>query len=186
MNVCSITNPEGEVLLSRIAESDVKALESLFDQYYRPLCRFAFFLTKRHDLAEEIVADVFVSLWNKREHIKITQNVRSYLFSATRNTAINYLKRETRDNSQLPEDLFEAHDNPSELLLFQELESQLFRIINLLPNKRKEIFQLSRFEGLSYHEIATTLCISVKTVENQIGKALKQLKSCKELQQASA
>lgn len=165
------------ILITRIRGGDGKALECLFRKYYTPLCRFAFFLTKRHDLSEEIVADVFFHLWKKGDQLNISLNTRSYLFTATRHTSLNYLKQERQDMLELSEDISVPDEDPSTKLIFKEFEDQMYKSISLLPGKRKQIFQLSRFDGLTYKEIAVILSISVKTVENQMGKAIKQLRN---------
>jgi RNA polymerase sigma-70 factor (ECF subfamily) len=163
-------------LLSRIKTGDNRALDCLFTKYYTPLCRFASFFTSRADLAEEIVADVFFKIWEKRESLNIEKNLRSYLFTATRHTCINYMKQEKQAMEELSEDIVEGTPGPEDELLFHELESRVSELINFLPQKRKAIFQLNRFEGFTYNEIAEILSLSAKTVENQMGKAIKQLK----------
>lgn len=163
-------------LISRIKLGDHRALDCLFTRYYNSLCRFATYLTNRKDLSEEIVADVFFRIWEKRESLTVEKNLRAYLFTATRHTCINYMKQEKQIMEVLSEDIAEDMPGPEEELLFHELETRINDLINFLPQKRKAIFQLNRFEGFTYNEIANILSISSKTVENQMGKALKQLK----------
>jgi RNA polymerase sigma-70 factor, ECF subfamily len=163
-------------LLSLIKQGDSRALDSLFRKYYAALCRFATYLSSRGDLAEEIVADVFFRIWEKRETITVEKNVRSYLFTATRHTCINYMKQERHVMEELSEDMMEETPGPEEELMYNELQSSITNLINYLPIKRKAIFQLNRFDGFTYNEIAEILSLSAKTVENQMGKAIKQLK----------
>src|SRR5690606_2716745 len=126
---------------------------SLFRKYYYSLCRFATYLSNRTDLAEEIVADVFFKIWEKRETLHVEKNVRSYLFTATRHTCINYMKQEKHIMEELNEDLAQETPGPDDELMYNELESRINELINFLPQKRKAIFQLNRFEGFTYNEI---------------------------------
>ncbi|TLU99454.1 RNA polymerase sigma factor [Dyadobacter luticola] len=164
------------LLVSLIKQGDSRGLDSLFRKYYNSLCRFATYLSNRSDLAEEIVADVFFRIWEKRDTLTVEKNVRSYLFTATRHTCINYMKQEKRIMEDLSEDLIEVNAGPEDELMYRELESRVSDMVDHLPLKRKAIFQLNRFEGFSYNEIAEILSLSAKTVENQMGKAIKQLK----------
>lgn len=172
-----ITRQDDLFLISLIKNGDKRALDFLFKKYYNSLCKFASYLTGRNDLAEEIVADVFFRIWEKRETIAVEKNLKSYLFMATRHTAINYMKQEKLVMVDLSDDLVEENPGPEEVFMYHELELRLTNLINFLPQKRKAIFQLNRFEGFTYTEIAEILSLSSKTVENQMGKAIKQLKS---------
>ncbi|GAB3809067.1 RNA polymerase sigma-70 factor [Spirosoma humi] len=163
-------------LIYLMKEDDSKALDCLFRKYYAPLCRFAAQLSKRDDIAQEIVADVFVRLWEKRKTLNLQYHVRSYLYKATRYTAINYLHHELKEFDELDDTTQDETYTPLDTMLFQELEVYLASRIDQLPEKRRIIFQLNRFEGFTYNEIADILNISVKTVENQMGQALKQLR----------
>ncbi|AKD58222.1 RNA polymerase sigma-70 factor [Spirosoma radiotolerans] len=163
-------------LIYLIKEDDSKALDSLFRKYYSSLCQFAAQLSKRDDIAQEIVADVFVRLWEKRKTLNLQYHVRSYLYKATRYTAINYIHHELKEFEELDDNTQEETYTPLDALMFQELEIYVASRINQLPEKRRIIFQLNRFEGFTYSEIADILNISVKTVENQMGHALKQLR----------
>ncbi|SEI61612.1 RNA polymerase sigma-70 factor, ECF subfamily [Dyadobacter koreensis] len=171
-----ITRQNDLFLISLIKKGDKRALDCLFKKYYNSLCKFAYYLTSRNDLSEEIVADVFLRIWEKREKISVEKNLKSYLFMATRHTAINYMKQEKLIMEDLSDDIVEENPGPEDVFLYQELESRLTNLINFLPQKRKAIFQLNRFEGFTYNEIAEILSLSSKTVENQMGKAIKQLK----------
>ena len=173
-----MTNAQQDMhLVALIKKGDDKALESLYRKYYYSLCQFASFFTNRDDLAQEIVSDVFVKLWEKRNSLTVSRNLKAYLFKATQNMAINYMKQEKNNMGDLYENIQENTHNPVEALIFKEFEHEMTAIINHLPQKRKAIFQLNRFEGFTYHEIAEILSLSVKTVENQMGKAIKQLRS---------
>jgi RNA polymerase sigma-70 factor (ECF subfamily) len=171
-----INGQDDLLLITLIKQGDSRALDCIFRKYYSSLCRFATYMTNRKDLAEEIVADVFFRIWDKRETLTVEKNVRSYLFTATRHTCINYMKQEKHIMEDLSEDIVEETSGPEEELMYRELESRVTSLVEHLPLKRKAIFQLNRFEGFTYNEIAEILSLSAKTVENQMGKAIKQLK----------
>lgn len=131
------------------------------------------------DAGEEIVQDLFVKFWENRNSINITSSVRSYLFSSVRNSCLNFIKHRKIEESykQYNEEQRESGAVSAEdELEGSELEIQIRKAIDQLPPKRKKVFIMSRFEGLKYREIAEKSGISIKTVENQMGKAIKFLR----------
>jgi RNA polymerase sigma-70 factor, ECF subfamily len=167
-------------LLQRVKENDQTALECLFEKYYYRLCDFAFQYVRSVELAEEVVSDVFLKIWENRHTIDIKTNFKAYIFTATRNQALNYLEKEKRDREDLDDILpGKSSDNyhPDEELIFQELENHIEVLINKLPPRRKLIFKLSLIEGFTYREIADILSISIHTVQNQMVQAVKKLAS---------
>jgi RNA polymerase sigma-70 factor (ECF subfamily) len=171
---------------NRIANDDVQAYEELFNEYYKFLCSYAFGLTKERHIAEEIVEDFFVDLWNNRQKIKITTSIRSYFVVSIHNRSLNYLQRE-KPKFISSYDIANLIDNEGSIgnrlidievpsLLTNELENVLLQAIDKLPHNCKEIFTLSRFSNLSYEEIAGKLNISSNTVKTQIKIALTKLR----------
>ncbi len=162
-----------------IKQLDKAAFEKLFREYFVPLTAFAKKYVGDVDSAKEIVHDVFVNLWTKRETIDLEKAVKSYLYTSAYNRSLNYIRDHKKfDNNVSVEDNFsKASDwNFENNVDALELEEKINRVINSLPKKCREVFLMSRFEGLKYHEIADKLNISVKTVEGQMSKALKALK----------
>lgn len=170
----------------RMRNNDVHAFETLFKEYYKFLCSYAFGLLKEKNIAEEIVEEFFVELWNSRQKIKIATSVRSYFVGSIHNRCLNYIQREKPKFKRL-EDISEfinregtAGDGLISLsepkLLINELENSLFQAIEKLPQSCREIFKLSRFKHLQYEEIAEKLGISVNTVKTQIKIAIRKLK----------
>ncbi len=153
--------------------------EALFREHYEGLCTYAHFYLKDYAAAEEVVQDLFFNLWKKREELEITTSIKSYLYKAARNHCLNVLKHiEVRENYKK---MNEEQRSVSELqgtneLEAVELEERIKAAIDQLPPERKKIFLMSRYEDLKYREIAEKLNISVKTVEAQMGKALRFLK----------
>lgn len=154
--------------------------EEMFKSQYNILCGFANKYLEDLDAAEETVQSIFVKFWENRSTHTITGSLKSYLFTAVKNNCLNQLKHyKIRDD-------YKEH-NQRELELSQvtvadqvetdELEDKIRASIEALPEGRKKIFILSRYEGLKYKEIAEKLNVSIKTVENQMGSAIKQLRS---------
>jgi len=153
--------------------------EEIFRTHYSELCSYAFNFTKDLDDAEEVVQDIFVKLWDNKKNIDVKTSIKSYLYSSVRNRCLNTIKHiEIREkykefNKQEIELDENLQENESEKT---EMEQKLRNLIDNLPEKRRRIFIMSRYNGLKYKEIAEELSISIKTVENQMGKAMKFLR----------
>jgi RNA polymerase sigma-70 factor (ECF subfamily) len=153
--------------------------EELYRNNYTPLLYFCIRYVENIDEAEEIVQGVFVKLWEKHSEIKITSSLSSYLHRAVQNSALNHLNRRKILNKYVisqNKDINITFTDPHKTLENIEVRQIIMRAILELPEKRREIFELSRFEGMKYKNIAKHLSISVKTVENQMTKALKYLR----------
>ena len=163
-------------LLKQIRQGNEESFAKAFDHYYTSLCYFADKFIHDLDESRSLVQQVFVDLWIKRDKLVIQHSLKSYLFKATKNSALDYLKHklvETRYlNDIKPEEIMVERD----LIEEAELNARINAAIGELPEKCREIFILCRFEELRYTEIALRLGISVKTVEMQMGIALKKLK----------
>ena len=165
-------------LLAGIKSGNASCFEEVFRKYYQPLCLFALKYLKDPDEAEEIVQELFVRIWQKNQASDINTSLKSYLYQAVRNTCLNTLKHnavklEYQKNATGPS----PQENAGDSLVALELEIRIREALDQLPPERKKIFLMSRQEGLKYREIAGKLNISVKTVENQMSKALKFLKA---------
>ena len=153
------------------------AFQALFDHFYRMVYRRVYVLIRNKETAEELAADVFLDLWRRRESITAPGSWAAYLTQAATYKAIDHLRKKEPfwvDVDTAATVLRSDHaDSP---LMAAELETRLLAALEALPPQCREVFALSRFEQLSYREIADTLGISPKTVENQIGKALTRLR----------
>lgn len=162
-------------LFNQISKNNQHAFDELFKKYYAPLCRFAFLYTKNEDDAEEVVQQFFIKLWDSRKKIKITSSVKSYLYSPARNASINFIQKEKIRNNY--EEKYEAN---KEHINQEKIPEEFCKIYNTavekLPERTKQVFILSKNEGLTYAEIAEYLQISAKTVENNMGIAFKKLR----------
>jgi len=159
-----------------INENDFKIL---FKKYYSDLLRFCLKFVRKPEIAEEIVQDQFIYLWDKRNNIKITSSIESYLYKSVRNKSIDYLKSSYVNLNFENEDAIlnkQGYLNPVSEIEMKDLVSIVEEAIRKLPEKCYAIFTMSRNGGLSNKEIANKLEISIKTVENQITIALKKIK----------
>jgi len=169
-------------VFKRLNKGDIDALEILFKRYYESLCNFAATFLNDKSLSEDIVTDVFLMLWEKREKINIKSNLKSYFFMTTKNAVLEYLRK----NKIYFEDLtqvkgkFTTQDACYDI---QKKESKqiIEELLNKIPPKSRRVFLMHRQNGLKYREIAEVLDISIKTVENHIAKALKILRENKEI-----
>ena len=159
-----------------IAAGDRVAFKALFRLHYRPLCAFAMGYLKNGDQAEDLVQDLFFRLWLDREKVNITTSVKAYLYASVRNRCLNAVKAGSKVralNEDIDDRLQEEERTEDE---HTERIARVQAAVEALPEERRKVFKLSRYEGLKYHEIAERLGISVKTVENQMGSALKTLR----------
>jgi RNA polymerase sigma-70 factor (ECF subfamily) len=177
--VASPTEEEVEIL-HRIRQSDVNAFRVLFELYQPIVFRAALFRTRDPDLSHDIVQETFLRVWEHRTSLRPHLGVLSLLLHISSNLARDVARRnqtKERLSKRVPSSAHSEGDDPDEALLLAELQDRLASVINDdLPEKCRIIFLLSRFEGMSNRKIAEHLGISVRTVEHQIGHALKVLK----------
>jgi RNA polymerase sigma-70 factor (ECF subfamily) len=169
-------------------EQYVSALERLFIRFYKPLRAYAFRYVNDEATSEDIVQDVFLELWVRREDIRFDDSdaVKSYLFKSVYNHSINMLKyghlhdrrplEDIDENTVLESYISSCALNQEQSLLFKELDAEITGFVETLPPQCKRIFILSRKGGLKNREIAEKLSISVKAVEKQISKALSGIR----------
>ncbi|MCK5134377.1 MAG: RNA polymerase sigma-70 factor [Bacteroidales bacterium] len=167
-------------LLRKIRKGDINSFEKLFHHFYPRLCSYAENLVKKEEIAEEVVQDIFYNIWKNRESLRISRSLQSYLYRSVYNNSMMYL-RKTRREYFIDDRVSLEHEgdspDPVQLMQYHEVSELVSRTIDDLPERTKEIFQLNRQEGLKYKEIADRLSISVKTVEANMGKALKALRN---------
>jgi RNA polymerase sigma-70 factor (ECF subfamily) len=151
-------------------------LEELFRYNYRPLCLYALHYLGDTDMAEDVVQECFATLWEKLEAGLAVANRRAYLYMTVRNRCLDQLRRKGMQTESLkPYDTYGIIDD-DDAQERSQIEARLWTAIDSLPEKCREVFLMSKRDGLKYEEIATELGISENTVRNQISKALKVLK----------
>jgi len=166
-------------IIRRIREGDSRQFESLFRSSYVSLVRYARTLVKDQDAAEEIVQDLYYRLWKNREKIEIESSLNGYLYRAVHNLCLHFIdhnrvvEKYAREMALQSE---ESPESPSDIVNYRELQAKIAKILERLPEKCGKIFCMSRFEGLKYSEIAERLSVSVKTVEANMGRALKEFR----------
>lgn len=173
------TTPD-EYQIGEIRIGNEAVFETVFRQYYSPLCRYADLLLGDPDEAEEVVQTVFLTIWERRESLLITTSLKAYLYRAVHNRCLNRISQQSIQaghRQQAATELYSQASSPTQSLLADELSSRLQQAISQLPEQCRRAFELSRFEELSYKDIARRLGIATKTVENQIGKALRILRT---------
>lgn len=171
-----LANLEESKLVLEIKAGSEKSFELIFKTYYSALCRHAFGMLKDKEEAEEMVQNMFVNYWDKRENIDIKTSLKSYLYKSIHNLCLNNIKHQKIKKQYEQYNLAVVNTASKNENFSDELQLQINHAIESLPPQCKLIFNLSRFEELKYREIAETLDISEKTVENQMGKALKVMR----------
>ena len=169
-------NLPGQLQTETLTVGDITAFEMLFRTYYQPLCQYAFTFLRDKEDAEEIVQSTFLMVWEKRETLSIRTSVKPYLYAMVRNACLNVIKHQKIKQKHAGEEIALAdrsHDAVAQTVASNELEHRINTAVEELPEQCRMVFKLSRFEELKYAEIAAQLNISIKTVENQMGKALK-------------
>jgi len=164
----------------RVAAGDEEAFKKIYYLFYRKLYLFSLAIVKIKEAAEEITEDVFIKIWQQRAHISAINNLRVYLYIATKNTALSYLSKKAKDNLVEPFDninidLYKSSITPEELMITAEMYRKIQQQVEALPPRCKMIFKLVREDGLKYKEVSDILNISVNTIDVQIAIAIKKI-----------
>ncbi len=165
-----------------IKNGNVKLFKELFDAMHPLLARHIYKLTSRAELSEELANDIFVSFWKNRKELEITSSLKAYLYRAATNKAYDFYRKKERQpdifNLEKTLDTISSGNSAEEKLHFSEMEQKVMICLDKLPQRCRLIFSLSRFSYYPRKKIAEELDISIKTIENQITKALKMMKKC--------
>lgn len=166
------------LLLKKIKQSDISAFNTLFKIYENDIFNFLLFKLLNKETAEDLLQEVFLILWENRSKINIELSIKAYLYTSAKNLSINHFRHNSvikrHEENALSETSY--YESPQEIYEKDESNKTLLNTINKLPEKTRVTFLMSRVDGLAYKEIAERLNISIKTVENQIGSALKKLR----------
>jgi RNA polymerase sigma-19 factor, ECF subfamily len=173
-------NEKGFIELLQQGNED--AFKKVFIAFYEPLVNYGFTILQDEALAAEMAQTVFFNLWKNKDELKILSSLKAYLYRSLYNASMDQLrgrkhKRRYRSHILYNNPKMQSAALTSDKVELEELQKNIRTALNELPNECRTIFQLSRFEGLSYASIASQLGISVKTVEAQMGKALKRLRN---------
>jgi RNA polymerase sigma-70 factor, ECF subfamily len=173
------TNDASEQMLQEgLRAGEESAFDTVFRSHYAQLVRMAESIVRERPLAEDIAQEVMLELWRRRESLHVEQTFRAYLLRSTRNRALNHIRHQRVVAREAAIAAIDSPNTPSveDEMLGTELDQAVRAAIEGLPEKCREVFQLSRDHGLRYAEIAITLDISVKTVEKRMGQALAELR----------
>ncbi|HEY0771845.1 MAG TPA: RNA polymerase sigma-70 factor [Sphingobacteriaceae bacterium] len=165
-------------LLQGLAHGDVHAFEEIFKAYWKPLFTTAFSKLQDRAEAEEIVQNIFSALWEQREKVEI-ENLSAYLHRAVKNRILNSIRAKVTEQRYWDyyRNFIPSVQNSTEnTVVFDDLQEGLQAAVNHLPEKSRRVFQLSRFEGRTNHEIAKLLKISEKSIEYHLTKSLRELR----------
>lgn len=170
---------EHELILHIALSGDEKAFRSFFLHHYPALLKFAHSILLSPPLAEEVVSDVFLNVWQQRSRLPQVENIRLYLYVSVRNRSLTALEKLRRERAVWIEesrvDVYSLYPDPERAMISSETLVSIRRAVEALPPKCRMIFKLVKEDGLSYKETADVLELSVKTIENQMGIALKKM-----------
>ena len=173
-----MSDSELNSLVEKLKQGDRDSFNKIFRRFYAPMIRFCIRFVADSDIAEEVVQDFFVKLWSTRDKLNINTSFESYMMRSIQNAALTYINKE-RSHSEINLKVYteegEAYD-PSQELQSKNLETAYRKILAEMPEKRRLVFQASRFDGMKYAEIAEKYGLSQKTVEAHMSAAIKQLK----------
>ncbi|MFD1258055.1 RNA polymerase sigma factor [Mucilaginibacter terrae] len=169
-----------EALIALLAKGDDLSLKTLFDRHYKSLCQLSEVYTKDYTIAEEIVANLFMKLWDNRANAVIL-NVKSYLFISTKNLSLNYLQKKKAPVDSIEDIEFETHTipdrvTPLHILTGRESYNKLIAVVDQLPASQREVLLMSHVDNINKYEVAKTLGISVRTVESTLYQTVKKLR----------
>ena len=165
-----------EELMREIKADNMFAFDVLYKKYCKKVYRFGYCILKSPEESENLMQDVFLKLWENRHKVEKGSSIKSYVFTITYNSAITIIRKKARETEFIEylKSLQVINEEPVNVELeYNELTNKLDEIIKALPQRQKEVYLLSRVEGLKYKEIAKRLNISVNTVENHLSRALK-------------
>lgn len=170
--------PDEHDLFRRIAEGDEVAFEIIFHNYSPKLRPFIIGIVKLEAVADDVLQTIFLKVWLNRQTLVYVHDPSAWLYRVTSNTALNELRKQAAEYKKLKQTIVEGGENPDDLLeqlSAKQLQEWIQEAVMTLPDKRKEIYLLTREEGLSHRQIAHKLGISVSTVKNQVVLALKNI-----------
>lgn len=171
-------SPDSQIL-DNLKDNPESSLRNLYKTYYSFVCSVVYKMTGDASQAEDIAQEVFVEVWSRKDTLDVNTSLRGYLRKVAVNKTLNHIRKKKMDFEQEDAVLhIPSNENSSQKILeAQDLQGIINQAIDALPEKCRIVFAMSRFEELSYREISEKLSISIKTVENQVSKALKLVRS---------
>lgn len=179
MDLVERSDEHQQALLDRIRAGDHAAFTAAVHAYYAGLCDFAWRYVRSTAIAEEVVQEVFLNLWEHRKRLQSDGSLRAYLYQSVKNRSLNHLRNQRtrlQKTEALTEHLSHAPPQPDRAMMQGELAHRIRQALDALPERRRTIFVLSKLHGLTYAEVASVLGISVNTVDTQMRRALRLLR----------
>lgn len=170
-------NTNWEDCIKRLSSGDTTAFKSLYDSFHHDLFRFSIQLVKSRSLAQDIVQEVYIKIWERRQSLDNQKSIKAYLFTICRNLCIDMLEKASKDEPLQQEILDEYEITQIEDAFPQELEQLATDAINALPPQRRLVFEKAKLENMSYEQIAQSLNISKGTVSDHLVKAMRAIKA---------
>ncbi len=166
------------ILFHSLKAGNEEALDLLFKKYYSPLCQYTQVFLSDRPYCEDVVSELFADIWIKRSKLEIKHNFKAYIYRSAKNAALAYKRKKKLETVGFDE--IEKFDVASSQSVYSKYSiehtlQKIQKIMESIPPRSREVFMLSRFEEMKYKEISAILGISVKTVENHMGKALKTI-----------
>lgn len=163
-----------------ISRGDELMLAELYKQFHKKLLHFSKLITRSQQISEEVVDDVFVKLWSRREKVVDIENITVYLYKAVKNQSLNALSQKaaaliSQSFDELDIELEDVANTPEDLMITEEMRQKMQKAIEALPPRCKMVFKLIREDGLKYKEVAEILNISVNTIDVQMAIAIKKI-----------
>jgi RNA polymerase sigma-70 factor, ECF subfamily len=178
--ITKVDNADDKLLVKRIGENDKNAFKSLYNRYSRKIYFFSLKYLNNSVEVEELVQSVFINIWESRGSLDPESSIKSYIYKAAVNYIINNLRKRTIHSRFIESELNNGEkysDITYEQVFLQDLERSINSIVETLPARQQKIFRLNRYEGLTHAEIASQLDLSVRTVENQMYRSIKIIKT---------
>jgi len=177
----STTTPESTTtiensIFAQLAAGNDKAMDFMFDNYYNALCNHALRMVNDDSACEDIVQEVMLTIWKKREQIKIESSLKAYLYRCVTNRSLNYLRDKRNQVEEIEDKYMDVSADIEEKIYFSETQEMIMEHVNKLSPRCRQVFIMNRLGQMKYKEIAAELEISVKTVEHHIAKGLHILR----------
>ena len=173
-----MSRPPTYDLVRKLKKGDISSFDRIYQQYYKKVYLFARGILKSHEDAENIVQEVFIKIWEKHKELDENQSFESFIYTISYNTSISLIRKKLSEKSFL-EEWFRRLENEKQVVNeadYNDLRERTNRLIDQLPERRRQVFRMSREEGLTYVEISEKLGISINTVENHMATSLKFLR----------
>ena len=169
------------ILQSQVAVGDTRAFRQIFDALFSNLTKFSFSFVHSKEAATEIVDELFVQLWVKRADIMKINDLRVYLYTATKNASLNYISKKAKQIETEPYENLQVQMtdlvSPEQIMITKEMLQKIKEVIDSLPPRCKLIFKFVREDGLSYSEVAEILGLSIKTIDSQMVIAVSRIRA---------